>query len=330
MKKLLYIAIFLLILSGCKKDHQDDNNNNNNNNNGNKGSMMLHMSYHSSGNKSFPVFSPGKTGADTLYTQFGDYITSITPTAFIGKFLDMRLQNWDAGDTTWNYSFNIIDNNTPIDSSNRLADFTSNATVPFGLDPNVIPDGANFNFNIFVFITLFYYQEFELPAPYTSVPFLPYLEFGNNNILNNFDDTYIGGNRTGLTIKGGSDPFLAPIFDSAWTGFNGSYPPIPKCFTFGSYDSTWLYFSNVQHIQSITNPLGQYGYNICSNAYNPITLAAPSGGDTVTVSGSLTFNTSHLIQVYAGADNVPYTSDDVFVYAPNFWERLAVILTVGE
>jgi len=29
------------------------------------------------------------------YTQFGDYITGITPTVFIAKFLDMRIQNWD-------------------------------------------------------------------------------------------------------------------------------------------------------------------------------------------------------------------------------------------
>jgi len=36
----------------------------------------------------------------------------------------------------------------------------------------------------------------------------------------------------------------------------------------------------------------------------------------------------NLIQVYAGADEVAYTNDDVFVYAPSFWERLNVKLEI--
>jgi hypothetical protein len=326
MKNFLCILVFIFIITGCKKDN--NNNNNDNNNNNNVGNLVLNMSYHSSGKKSFKEVASVKTKSDTLYTQFGDYITSISPTAFIGKFLDMRLQNWDEGDTIWNYGFNIIDNNTPIDSSNRLANFSSNATVNFNLDPNAIPPGANVAYNIFVFISVFLYQEFELPAQYSTVASLTYLDFGSNNILGNFDSFFIGGNRTGLLIKGSSDPLLAPVFDSTWTGFNGGFPPMPKNFVFGSSDSTYLYYSNIMHHLNIDNPLGQEGYIIRSNAFNTITLSTVSSGETKTVNGSMTFDTHNLIQIYAGADNIPYTTDDVFVYAPNYWERLSVSMTV--
>jgi hypothetical protein len=40
----------------------------------------------------------------------------------------------------------------------------------------------------------------------------------------------------------------------------------------------------------------------------------------------MSFNTTDLIHIYAGADNIPYTADDIFVYAPYFWERISVIL----
>jgi hypothetical protein len=37
-----------------------------------------------------------------------------------------------------------------------------------------------------------------------------------------------------------------------------------------------------------------------------------------------------MIQVYAGLDNIPYTSDDVFVYAPQFWGENFVTLRYGK
>jgi hypothetical protein len=44
----------------------------------------------------------------------------------------------------------------------------------------------------------------------------------------------------------------------------------------------------------------------------------------------MTYCINNLIQIYAGQDNIPYTSDDIFVYAPNFWERLSVSLIKKE
>jgi hypothetical protein len=96
---------------------------------------------------------------------------------------------------------------------------------------------------------------------------------------------------------------------------------------FGSTDSTYIFYEKNIHNQSINNPIGQSGYIIRSNAYDPFSLGNMSGGQTKKISGIITFNTTNLIQIYAGKDNIPYTSDDIFVYAPKFWERLSVNLT---
>ncbi|MGE5457400.1 MAG: hypothetical protein ACM3RX_03515, partial [Methanococcaceae archaeon] len=62
---------------------------------------------------------------------------------------------------------------------------------------------------------------------------------------------------------------------------------------------------------------------IRSNQYTNAIYQAPDANETLTMSGIVSFNTTGLIQVYAGADNMPYTRDDVFVYAPKFWERIS-------
>lgn len=321
MKKILTLLVIIVYITGCKKD----------NDNNDERFLKLNMKYQSDGKKAFINKGLEKSNSDTLYTQFGDHITSISPTVFIGKFLDMRLQNWHNGGTIWNYGFNIIDNNVPEYAPTRLANFSSNATVNFNLASNSIPASGNSIYNIFVIITMFFYQEFELPTQYNSVAHLPFLDFGNNNILNSFDGQWIGGNRTGLTIKGGSDPFLAPVFDSTWAGFNGHFPQIPKNIVFGSTDTTYLYYSSNsgQNAQSIDNPLGQSGYIIRSSSFNNITIPSTANDETKTVSGTMTFDSQNLIQIYAGADNIPYTWDDIFVYAPKFWERFSVFMTVN-
>ncbi len=42
----------------------------------------------------------------------------------------------------------------------------------------------------------------------------------------------------------------------------------------------------------------------------------------------MSFNYNNIIQIYAGQDNLPYTKDDVFLYRPDFWERLSVQVSV--
>lgn len=307
MKKIFYFIIIIILFTGCKKKDNTQEGN------GLGGKILVNLTYKSTAQKS---------GSDTKsgqYSQFGDYITSITPTTFIGKFLDMRLIS-SGVDFASSPGFNIIDNNTEMTSPSRLADFSKNASVNF--TPNVPRFNSDLVLNLFVFMPMFYFQEFDLPLQYDNVTILRYLTYSNEGI--NLANDFIGGLRNGRHVRGSHQPFMAAIFDPAWGG-GGNFPPVPSNYVFGSTDSTYIFNSTGQF--SINNPLSQTGYIIRSNAYNALTLQPVPEGETKTVTGTMTFDINNLIQIYAGADNIPYTSDDIFVYAPRFWERLSVNLS---
>ena len=307
MGKILYFIIIITLFTGCKKKDNSQEGS------GKGGKILVNITYKSAIQKS---------GSDTKsgqYSQFGNYITSITPTTFIGKFLDMRLIS-SGVDFDSSPGFNIIDNNTEMTSPSRLADFSKNATVNFA--PNVPRFSSGLVLNLFVFMPIFYYQEFDLPLQYENVAYLQYLTFGSDII--NLANDIMGGVRNGRHIRGSHQPFMAAIFNPAWSG-GGNFPPIPSNYVFGSTDSTYIFNSTGQF--SIDNPLSQTGYIIRSNAYKALTLQPVPEGETKIVTGTMTFDINNLIQIYAGADNIPYTPDDIFVYAPRFWERLSVNLS---
>jgi hypothetical protein len=319
MKKIFYLILIIFLFAGCDKN-EDKNDNG-------SGKLEFNMMYNCTGQKkSFnnkDLFIKAKS--DTLYTQFGDYITSITPAVFIGKFDDMRLLSWDEGIASC-IGLPIINcNNYDLASPSRLAYFSNNATVDFIPEVANLPTNNDIEFNLFSFSPFYYYQEFELPAQYDSIAdevmSLNYFCSSGSGEMS-FDNHFIGGERIGRTIKGSSHPLMAPIFDSTWTGLNWDFSKIPHNYIFGSTDSSYIYYADGQ--LSINNPMAQGGYIIRSNAYNTITLLDIPYGETVTVSGTMSFNINNLIQIYAGDDNIPYTIDDIFVYAPHFWERLSV------
>ena len=316
MKNLFYFLIIIFFI-GCNKNNQGSS------------KLVFNMTYKTIENSkmsrqnSHILKSPL---AEEHYSQFGDFITSITPTVFIGKFLEMRLQHFVEGDVMWKEQIRIIDSNMDCASSQRLADFSNNATVQItpvfeGINNTEM---TNVEFNLFANSVMFYYQEFEIPAEYDNTSYFQYLTFGGDIDLKN---PFVGGERNGRLLKISNQSLMAPIFDSTWTGFNGNYPELPQNYVFGSSDSTYIYYEKGFHKQSINNPIGQGGYIIRSNAYKPLSIGDMTGGQTKNITGIISFNTTNLIQIYAGKDNIPYTSDDIFVYAPRFWERLSVNLT---
>ena len=113
-------------------------------------------------------------------------------------------------------------------------------------------------------------------------------------------------------------------FNENWTGFNGNFPEIPHATVFGNTDSTFIFSSTGI---SKDDPMGCAERIIRSNKFNSIKLQSIPEGETRTITGVMTFDTNGLIQVYAGKDNIPYTSDDIFVYAPRYWERISIDLT---
>lgn len=53
-------------------------------------------------------------------------------------------------------------------------------------------------------------------------------------------------------------------------------------------------------------------------------MTLPAAGETKVLYSTISFNIQNLIQFYAGQDNIPYTSDDVIIYAPDYWERATI------
>ena len=68
------------------------------------------------------------------------------------------------------------------------------------------------------------------------------------------------------------------------------------------------------------------GVVIRSSKFKTQKIIMPNDGETYTMYATLSYNTDNLIQIYAGSDNIPYTDDDVFVYAPRFWDRVNINL----
>lgn len=310
MKTLIYCVTILILITGCNKGNDTPEGN------GMGGKLSLNMSYKIRSNNKGNATGPGIKGGQ--YSQFGTYITSITPTIFIGKFLDMRLMSVGA-DFQNSPGFNIIDNNTLPSSPNRLADFSHNGAVNF--TPNVPMFSSDLLLSHFIFIPMFFYQEFELPAQYSGIAHLQFLTYGTDTL--NLANDIMGGKRIGSLIKGSHQPFMSAIFDPQWGG-DGNFPPIPSNYVFGGTDSTFMVYGNGQFNKD--NPLSQTGYIIRGNSFPGLTLHPVAEGQTKTINGTMSFNLDNLIQVYAGKDNIPYTSDDIFVYSPKFWERLSINL----
>jgi hypothetical protein len=312
---LIFFSLVILIFVGCDNENEGG------------GSLAVKMTYEKVDNleyasKSSKVKATSNT-EDELYTQFGDYITSITPSVYMIKFLNMRFISWDIGSANANDGIDIIDSYGNMDWSDpaRFANFTNNNTV------NITPDLGNYRANeelvcnMLVFVLMYFYQEFELPAQYSDVPNLNNLyeiPFDTDYLTNSNPD--IGGTRTGLKIQGDEKPFVKDrLFDSK-----------PGSYVFGNTESTYVLKTGLTApcAQSIDDPMGQGGNIVRSNQYNSITIPAIPKNQTLIMHTTMSFNFNNLIQVYAGADNIPYTSDDIFVYAPKYWERLSVNMTL--
>jgi hypothetical protein len=308
MKKLIYFLVILFFILGCKKDG---------------GKLLCTLEYNIPDNKKSAKSTEAKNvSLSNQYSQFGQYITSITPDRFLGKFLDIRFLS-DQFSPGFHLDINLIDNKSDIANPDRLADFSNGSTVSF------IPQQVNVREESDLIylsaICLFLYQEFELPQQYENIIMLKYMLFADG-FINNFDGHSVGGERKGRIVKASHEEFLAPIFEPNWTGFNGSYPVTAHNYVFGNTDSTFIFYAADQFIRTIDNPQGQNGYIVRSNKYNTVTISAIPDGESKTIKATMSFNITDLIQIYAGQDNIAYTNDDIFVYAPNFWERISVVL----
>jgi len=309
MKNTVYFMFIVLLTAACSND---DNNK--------VQVLTMRMAYDCADNTAAASAKSTAIRAESFddrYTQFGDYIASITPTIFIGKFLGMEIANWDMDATESNFQFTLIDNNSDVTSPTRLADFSDNASVD--MDLHGIQKGE---FNLFYFTPMFFYQELELSFQYDTVSYLDNINYPNSSIDLNSDA--VGGIRNGRSVKGNNGTFISPVYNSSGL----DYSQIPKFYVFGSTETTYEFYGD--GTTSIDNPGGQECRIIRSKAFTNIVIEEAEDADTNIINGKLSFYTDNLIQIYAGNDNKPYTRDDIFVYAPNFWERLSVTMSAEQ
>lgn len=265
-----------------------------------------------------------KSASNDLYSNFGNYITSLTPTKFTAKIWTIGYINEvmkpGTNDAQMIQYIDQNPDNLPADDPSRMVDFSNNVTVNFN-NPHVygqlrdgILEGKNIDFKYFYFLPYYLYQEIQLPAQYEGIQLEMFEQY-----MGNF--TTVDNN----ILKTQQQPIIRKIFPNSFNTNNGPY------FYFGNTESTFVVNPNGERILlSENNPAinedaqgGTGTLIIRSNQYTNAIYQAPDANETLTMSGIVSFNTTGLIQVYAGADNMPYTRDDVFVYAPKFWERIS-------
>lgn len=308
MKKLILLLMILFLAIACKKNDTAGKvnytilytNSSTASINVNKGSNMLQT----------------KGGEDSYYTQFGDYITSLSPGKFTAKFQMIRFHNDKAlgvdGDVSGGgYQLELVNNNLPDDASERFADFSNNSSID--VTPSLGGDLDNERFFsadeihfIYLFVLYQYlYQEVELPDQYDNI-----------NLFSDYDPSNPQSPQISNHILKVRDNFLTQGL------YNLSGGGAPNLIIFGNTDSTYVSATEGN------NPIwGDQGPAFRSNKFSTLIFYKPKSAESFHITTVMNFNSNNLIQVYAGVDNIPYTRDDVFVYAPKFWERFSVNVT---
>lgn len=307
MKTTFWFLITAFLLLGCDKDKVN-------------GNIRHRVQYTTAKTDLKTAANP----TDSRYTQFGDYIKSVTPYKFTSKINIMCYQdNWDnsANDS---HMISYVDghDNDPRYEIATYADFSNNQEVEITpiLYSSDMMDGVfkqkEVTFEYFNFCPYYLYQEVEIPIQYKDITINQFNESYNERYYN---DSVKSGNI--LKIK--HIPFITRLFP-----YGNGYP---WAYVFGNTDSTFVYNKEGKAVPNSEHwPFGGSTINpiIRSNKYIAKTVTMPTGGNTIEMVSKISFDTENLIQIYAGQDNIPYTSDDIFLYAPNYWERLLVKLEI--
>lgn len=294
MKKLISILLISLSFYSCQKDKT--------------GSVLYNINFTTAEIQ----LKSARSYYESYYTQFGNYITSVTPYKFTARiwtvgYIDKVLDRTNNSANMLQY----IEQNSEklnFNDSSRYVDFSNKNVVSF--DPVIYGrvnndrqfEDQQIDFKYFYFIPINLYQELELPVQYQNVH------------INMFPGT----NPTNNILKINHSEILMKIFPNANTT-NNLY------FIFGNTDSTFVVNRNGERVGFSENcPIAEPGTSLVirSEKYVNMIFNSPAEGKTAVMNGVLSFNTQNLIQIYAGDDNIAYTSDDIFVYAPEFWERI--------
>lgn len=297
MKKIIGLIVVVLLLSACKKE---------------LGNMIYKAKFQTTNN--YNKTTP-KSNSDSLHTIFGDYITSITPyhlSSKVGMFIFQ--DNYTQSDP----SCHMI---AYIENQNVDVDFSGGAEIEFSptLHSTDIRDGLfeqkEVDFRFISFTPNFFTHGFQIPIQYLSL-------IGNNNFLQGSTFQHDTSNNT-INVTSANNFSYGAIHG------NANAMPTNFIFAFGQTDSSYIYMNDGTILpENERFPFWDNMNTVIIRSSNFITqkVVMPSKDEEFTMYATLSFNTNNLIQVYAGNDNIPYTSDDVFVYAPHFWDRVHINL----
>lgn len=287
MKYLFFIIVGIFLFLGCKKEKY-----------GNTRQKIRVTTDAYNG-----ILKSSQKVNEYTYTQFGDLITTITPSSFIGELTAVRFHD-DTIHGNLGGSFMTI---AGLSVGNISVDFTNNATVSVipvingDLIENPDGQGASFREAVtfkFLWVGMGLKQVIELPAEYTNVQ------------LNQFYPGF--SQRVGNILTTELKPLYEPINELSQLN-NGI------AIYFGMTDSTYVTEGTI-----LGNSWSRY---IRSSHFKEWTMTPPLPEQTKTYISTIGFPNENIIQIYAGADNIPYTSDDIIVMEPKFWERIYVDVT---
>jgi hypothetical protein len=305
MKTIFGIIILILFSTSCKRK---------------SGEMKYKVKYSTAKEIS------GKRGdTDSFHSGFGTFITSITPSHFSCKMSMLMFQD-HLGDDAHMISFVDGHDNQPGYEIASYADFSGNKEVEINpiLYSRDMRDGVfeqkQVDFRFLTFSPIYFLHEFEIPIQYLNL-----IKSSNtNHFLNGSEFSYDSvQNKIKVTAQR----------DFSYGAIHGSANAMPTSFNlvFGNTDSSYIYMYNGINLPEEKRfPFWDRTGSVMirSHKYSIIPIVMPDKGEVNTMYSTIAFYTNGLIHVYSGNDKTPYTADDVFVYAPRFWDRINVNLSM--
>lgn len=289
MKSLSLIIVGLFLFLGCKKEKYGNTH------------LKLRATTNTYTNKSMI-----KRTSELKYNQFGDFITSLTPESFVGEFFYVSYRK-DSIIENAPTIMNLIQNINQEDPTR--VDFVKNPTISVipKLNGGTTPffeneDGQGGFYTVDVTFKILSMQmglkqEIKLPAEYANIELTQFANFPQF------------ASKSGNVLTTSLYPMNKIVTElEAFSNTISIY--------FGQTDSTYTYYGSF-----LGNAIGP---NIRSSKYEEWTMKPPVNGTNKTYLSTIGFTNDNIIHLYAGADNTPYTSDDIVVLEPKFWERIYV------
>jgi len=298
MKVVVGLMLLVLCISACQKDY---------------GTMKYKAKFSTDAKK-----STEKRNADTLYTIYGDYITSITPYHFscrVGMFIFQ--DHYNQSDPSCHMIAFIENQQVDVDfSGNKEMEFSPMLHSTDMM--NGIFEQKEVDFRFITFSSNLYKLEFEIPLQY-------------RDIIINSSNWFLRGSEFDYSSDPGKIKVKSTNHSLYYNALHGNANGLPTGYelVFGQTTSSYIYmYPGGDMPEEDRFPFWNQPNMVIirSSNFDTQKIVMPDEGETNTMYATLSFDTDNLIQVYAGNDKIPYTDDDVFIYAPHFWDRIKISL----